>query len=130
MGGIIAAVFASGRTVDEEDRLVALLEILDPGSGAKIRAALQNGREKSEEAPPPAAGQEEDVTRWIQGLPIWSRPLEAGQLAGLEAGGPVVADVRRVPSVVRLRRVPLGVAPSAEVSRGRVVMAQPGILPD
>ncbi|GEM_PF-6183683 len=80
--------------------------------------------------PSTAAGLEEDSKKWIQGLGIWSKALEPGQLAGLEAGNPVVAQVREVPTVVRLTSISLWGGLSAEVPRTRWVMAQQGVLPD
>lgn len=77
-----------------------------------------------------SAGMEEKVSEWIQGLGIWSGPLGPTQLTQLQAGERVTAEVRGIPSLVRLIRTTQGAAPSAEASQDRQVMAQTGLLPN
>lgn len=72
----------------------------------------------------------EEVGGWIQGSGIWSKPIESVQLDELKNKGRTVAEVRGVPSLIRLTTVTQGMLPSAEISRGRQVMAQSDLLPD
>lgn len=76
-----------------------------------------------------AAGLEE-VGKWLQGLPLWSKPLETVQLAQLQATGRVVTEVAGVDSIVRLIKTTQEVVPSAEITKNRQVIAQLGLLPD
>ncbi|MBI3291637.1 MAG: hypothetical protein HYZ73_02350 [Elusimicrobia bacterium] len=72
----------------------------------------------------------EEVAKWLQSLGIWSKPLEATQLIDLQAKGEMIAEVRGVPSLVRLTTVTQEILPSTEISRGRQVIVQSDLLPD
>ena len=99
-------------------------------ANAVVSARSQYWQAHRPELVPPATAGLEEVGMWIQRLGIWSKPLEATQLVELQAQRQVVAEVRGVPAVVQLTETTQGVIPSVEISKGRQVIAQSGLLPD
>lgn len=72
----------------------------------------------------------EEIDGWLKELGIWSKSIGSGQLGQLKDRGTVIAEVRGVPSIVRLITITQGRPLSAEILRGRQVMAQLDLLPE
>lgn len=134
LDGITAAVFASGRTIDEETRLAALLEILDPEKGTKIRAALQEERGKSKETLPPAAGLEEGerIAQWVGETLGTSAVFPEENRASLAAGQEVIVSAGgelQMPILTRVMRIGEDSPAPRGIRSERLIVVEQGLLP-